>query len=156
MKRAWISAGALVVAVNLSSAQTNAPITDAGSVSKETLAAPLVAAESPASGTAETPAIGATFQSAPMSLGTANTPEISAAPIDGIEGRRFNYTGAVPQAVKGGGFKGFLNLFNPFAKLSAAEKARSASSVDRPLPRGFVDETELEPVGLRVISVETK
>jgi hypothetical protein len=94
---------------------------------------------------------------ASMPLTPENLPKIEPKiPVEGIEGRRVNYTGVVPLAVKAGGFKGVLNLFNPFAPLSSAEKRRAVAVRDRPAPRGFVDDTKLEPVGIMLISVETK
>jgi hypothetical protein len=154
---------ALAGTVFSGAAQTNAPAPTpvAAPTQVSTPLAPAIAPEKPAADLAGS-AIQSTSQSAALPVATIplsveNLPKIEPKPpVDGIEGRHVNYTGAVPRAVKAGGFRGVLNLFNPFAKLSAAEKRRGESAADRPEPRGFVDDKELQPEGIRLISVEER
>jgi hypothetical protein len=82
-------------------------------------------------------------------------------PVDGIEGRKVNLTGVAPRVAAEPAPMRILNLFNPFAPLSEAEKrartnANAANAMNRPLPRGFQDERTIEPVGINVITVEAK
>lgn len=136
-------------------AQTNAPsASDAKpSPAPATVAATESPADKPTGSTPET--VAPSVVSVPVSL--ESLPKIEPKPpLEGIEGRHADYTGAVPRAVKAGGFKGVLNLFNPFAPLSEREKRRAQTASHRPEPRGFVDDKDLEPEGIVLISVEQR
>lgn len=135
--------------VSMLPAQTNAPV--AAPVAATQPASPPVGAPTAPSGglAATTPITTPSAGSKPLLLEPKP-------PLDGIEGKKFNYTGAAPRAIKGGGFRGVLQLFNPFAKLSDAEKRQPTGPTDRPLPRGFVDDRTMQPEGLKILSVEQK
>jgi ABC-type Fe3+-hydroxamate transport system substrate-binding protein len=68
-----------------------------------------------------------------------------------IEGTNYVYGGIIPRVV-GPDRKNPLQLLNPFAPLTDHERRL----IRRPLPRSFVDERTVEPVGVTIISVEKK
>ncbi len=151
----------LAGAVASGAEQTNGPV----AVTVPVPVQPSPSTEVPKAAVAEAPSPGpiglvaapVARSAASMPLTPENLPKIEPKiPVEGIEGRHVNYTGVVPRVVKADGIQGVLHLFNPFAPLSPAEKHWAVAVRDRPAPRGFVDDTKLEPVGITLISVETK